>query len=56
MASEAGKGSRPRPFSVSQEEYDTRWEAIFGRDNKEQKTSDSSNQETPTQPDNTKSN
>ena len=26
------KGSRPRPFSVSQHEYDTRWDAIFSRD------------------------
>ena len=26
------KGSRPRPFSVSQSEYDNRWDAIFGRD------------------------
>ena len=26
------KGSRPRPFSVSQQEYDTRWDAIFNRD------------------------
>ena len=26
-----GKGSRPRPFSVSQEEYDNRFEAIFGK-------------------------
>lgn len=32
MASEAGKGSKPRPYSVTQEEYDTRWDAIFGRD------------------------
>jgi hypothetical protein len=32
MAHEAGKGSRPRPFSVAQEEYDKRWDAIFGRD------------------------
>jgi len=30
--SNAGKGSSPRPFSVSQEEYDKRWDAIFGRD------------------------
>lgn len=30
--SEGGKGSRPRPFSVSQEEYNNRWDAIFGRD------------------------
>lgn len=30
--SDGGKGSRPRPFSVSQQEYDTRWDAIFSRD------------------------
>ena len=30
--SDGGKGSRPRPFSVSNEEYSTRWDAIFGRD------------------------
>lgn len=35
MASEAGKGSKPRPFSVNQQEYDTRWDAIFGRDKEE---------------------
>jgi hypothetical protein len=29
---EAGKGCKPRPFSVSQHEYDNRWDAIFGRD------------------------
>ena len=34
---EAGKGSRPRPFSVSQEEWASRWDAIFGRDLKEDK-------------------
>ena len=28
-----GKGSSPRPFSVSNEEYSNRWDAIFGRDN-----------------------
>ena len=27
-----GKGSKPRPYSVTQEEYDKRWDAIFGRD------------------------
>ena len=32
MSREAGKGSSPRPFSVTQEQYDQRWEAIFGRD------------------------
>jgi hypothetical protein len=30
--SDGGKGSKPRPYSVSQEEYDTRWDAIFSRD------------------------
>lgn len=30
--SDGGKGSAPRPFSVSQEEYDNRWEHIFSRD------------------------
>ena len=27
----AGKGSRPRPFSVSQEEFGERLEGIFGK-------------------------
>ena len=30
-----GKGSKPRPYSVTQEEYDKRWDAIFGRDEPE---------------------
>ena len=34
-SSDGGKGSSPRPFSVSQAEYDARWDAIFGRDLKE---------------------
>lgn len=38
--SHGGKGSKPRPFSVSQREYDTRWDAIFGRDLKEEKQTD----------------
>ena len=29
---EAGKGSKPRPFSVAQEQYEARWDLIFGRD------------------------
>ena len=29
---DGGKGSTPRPFSVSNEEYASRWDAIFGRD------------------------
>ena len=28
-----GKGSTGRPFSVSNQEYSNRWDAIFGRDN-----------------------
>lgn len=28
----SGKGSAPRPFSVSNEEYAARWDAIFQRD------------------------
>ena len=35
--SDGGKGSRPRPFSVAQREYETRWDAIFGRELKEEK-------------------
>jgi hypothetical protein len=29
--SDGGKGSKPRPLSVSQEEYDQRFDAIFGK-------------------------
>jgi hypothetical protein len=35
------KGSRPRPFSVSQAEWDSRWDAIFSRDLKEETMSPS---------------
>ena len=31
-----GKGSKPRPYNISQEEYDKRWDAIFGRDESEE--------------------
>jgi hypothetical protein len=31
---DGGKGSKPRPFSVTQEEYDNRWNMIFQRDQK----------------------
>jgi hypothetical protein len=30
--SDGGKGSSPRPFSVTNEEYAKRWDTIFGRD------------------------
>ena len=35
--SDGGKGSNPRPYSVSNEEYNSRWDAIFSRDIKEEK-------------------
>ena len=37
--SDGGKGSSPRPYSVSQEEYNTRWDAIFSRDLPKEDTS-----------------
>jgi len=39
---DGGKGSKPRPFSVTQREYKTRWDAIFGRDLKEEQKEDTS--------------
>ena len=39
---DGGKGSRPRPFSVSQEEFDNRWENIFGKKNKSEEKENSS--------------
>lgn len=30
--SDGGKGSKPRPFSVTQDEYAKRWDMIFQRD------------------------
>jgi hypothetical protein len=30
--SDGGKGSKPRPYSVTQDEYENRWNAIFQRD------------------------
>jgi hypothetical protein len=38
--SDGGKGSKPRPLSVSQKEYDTRWDAIFQRDLKDEPKND----------------
>jgi hypothetical protein len=29
---DVGKGSTPRPFDVAQEQYEARWDMIFGRD------------------------
>ena len=42
--SDGGKGSAPRPFSVSQEEYDNRWDNIFGRDKPKDNTGTSKNE------------
>ena len=33
-----GKGSSPRPLSISQDEYEKRWDAIFQRDLPEDNT------------------
>ena len=38
--SDGGKGSSPRPYSVSNEEYANRWDAIFGRNKEEQALDD----------------
>ena len=40
MTHEAGKGSKQRPMTVSQHEYDNRWDAIFGRDLKNESDSE----------------
>jgi hypothetical protein len=32
MGLSMNKGSNPRPFNVAQEQYDQRWDLIFGRD------------------------
>lgn len=38
--SDGGKGSKARPFSVSNEEYAKRWDAIFGKDDTSENTDD----------------
>ena len=32
--SDGGKGSAPRPYSVSQEQFSNNWDAIFGKKKK----------------------
>jgi hypothetical protein len=44
--SDGGKGSKPRPFSISQQEYDNRWDNIFSRDLKEDNIATDSNKST----------
>lgn len=41
-----GKGSSPRPYSVTQEEYDNRWDAIFGRKSVTEESSDAEDEDT----------
>ena len=36
--SHGGKGDKPRPYSVSKEEFDNRFEAIFGKKKKKEET------------------
>jgi hypothetical protein len=43
--SDGGKGSKPRPLSVSDQEYATRWDAIFAKDSETDKPT-RNNQET----------
>lgn len=38
--SDGGKGSTQRPRSVADEEWASRWDAIFGRDKQEQPKKD----------------
>ena len=42
--SDGGKGSSARPFSISQDEYEKRWDAIFQRDLKEDNTGTDKNE------------
>ena len=37
---EAGKGSSPSPFSISEEEYAQKWERIFGKKDVEKMVED----------------
>ena len=44
-----GKGSVPRPFEVPREEFDNKWDAIFGKKNikEEKKQQEDSKDEVP---------
>ena len=43
---DVGKGSSPRPFSVSNEDYAKRWDLILGRDLDEEEKDESSDSDT----------
>jgi hypothetical protein len=38
--SDGGKGSSPRPYSVSQEKFSNNWDTIFGKNKKVQTDSE----------------
>lgn len=38
MSGEAGKGSKPRPYSVTQDQFAQNWDKIFGRKNEKETT------------------
>ena len=44
------KGSSPRPFKVSNQEYANRWDAIFGRDNEKENKAQSLESDRPIDP------
>ena len=44
------KGSSPRPFKVSNQEYSNRWDAIFGRDNEKENKAQSLESDRPIDP------
>jgi hypothetical protein len=44
--SDGGKGSKPRPLSVSDQEYANRWDAIFGKTDSETDKITRNNEET----------
>ena len=44
--SDGGKGSKPRPLSVSDQEYANRWNAIFGKTDSEIDKTTRNNEET----------
>ena len=45
-----GKGSTGRPFSVSNEEYSNRWDAIFGKDNEKKNEAQTLESDRPNNP------
>ena len=44
--SDGGKGSAPRPYSVSLNEFDNRWDVIFGKKTKSDPTESAESHDT----------